>query len=167
MTTQTINQNKTLAAVLHLSVFMKYFFPLGNFLFPMLLWLAKKQDPFVDHHGKNALNFQISTFLYTIFLLAVGAATFLFFGIQFTTDHLWFFHQDSFQVTKFSDALPFFVVIVTVGLLLLGLFVLEIFCVIMAAMNASEGKPYNFPITINFLGSSNDPSEETKNEEIV
>lgn len=41
MTTQIINQNKTLAAVLHLSVFTKYFFPLGNFLFPMLLWLAK------------------------------------------------------------------------------------------------------------------------------
>ncbi len=166
MTTQTIHQNKTLAAILHISVFMKYFFPLGNFLFPMLLWLAKKEDPFVDHHGKNALNFQISTFLYTIFLLAVGAATFLFFGMKFSTENFWFFHHDSFQVTSFSDALPFFVTIVVLGLLLLGLFVLEIFCVIMAAMNASEGKPYNFPLTINFLGSSN-PSEELKTEEIL
>ncbi len=166
MTTQTIHQNKTLAAILHISVFMKYFFPLGNFLFPMLLWLAKKEDPFVDHHGKNALNFQISTFLYTIFLLAVGAATFLFFGMKFSTENFWFFHHDSFQVTSFSDALPFFVTIVVLGLLLLGLFVLEIFCVIMAAMNASEGKPYNFPLTINFLGSSN-PSEELKTEETL
>ncbi|MEO2064182.1 MAG: DUF4870 domain-containing protein [Christiangramia sp.] len=164
MTTQIINQNKTLAAVLHLSVFTKYFFPLGNFLFPMLLWLAKKQDPFVDQHGRNALNFQISTFLYTVFLLAVGAATFFYFGVSMTMDHLWIFHDHHFEVDSFSDALPFFIIIVVLGLLLLGLFVLEIFAVIMAAMNASDGKPYKYPLSINFLGSSSISVDHTKEE---
>lgn len=158
MTTETINQNTTLATVLHLSVFTKYFIPLGNFIFPMLLWLARREDPFVDHHGRNALNFQISTFLYTIFLVAVGAATFLYFGLKFSIGEPFFLEEDSFVIDKFSDALPFFIIISILGILLLGLFVLELFAVINASIKANEGQLYNYPLTINFL-SSEKPDE--------
>jgi len=153
MTNENVNQNKTLATVLHLSVFTKYFIPLGNFIFPMLLWLSRKQDPFVDHHGRNALNFQISTFLYTIFLVAVGAATFVYFGLKFSIGEPFFLEEDSFVIDKFSDALPFFITIGILGILLLGLFVLELFAVINASIKANEGQLYNYPLTINFLGS--------------
>ena len=158
MTTETINQNKTLATVLHLSVFTKYFIPLGNFLFPMLLWLSRKQDPFVDHHGRNALNFQISTFLYTVFIIALGAATFVYFGMKFTIEEPLFLERDSFVVDNFSDALPFIITVGILGLLLLGLFVLELFAVINASIKANEGKMYHYPLTINFL-SSEKPDE--------
>jgi len=164
MTTETINQNKTLATVLHLSVFTKYFIPLGNFIFPMLLWLSRKQDPFVDHHGRNALNFQISTFLYTIFLVAVGAATFVYFGMKFTIREPLFFEQDSFVIDNFSDALPFIITIGIVGLLLLGLFVLELFAVINASIKANEGQPYNYPLTINFLSSEKPDESNHQNQ---
>lgn len=170
MTTENINQNKTLAAVLHLSVFTKYFIPLGNFIFPMLLWLARKQDPFVDHHGRNALNFQISMFLYTIFLVAIGAATFVYFGLKFTMDEPLFFEQDSFVIDNFSDALPFFITVGVLGIILLGLFILELFAVINASLKANEGQLYNYPLTINFLGSenpdeTNHQSNQSKNEQ--
>tara|TARA_B100000929_G_scaffold257929_1_gene220903 strand:- start:257 stop:793 length:537 start_codon:yes stop_codon:yes gene_type:complete len=158
MTTENVNQNKTLATVLHLSVFTKYFIPLGNFIFPMLLWLSRKQDPFVDHHGRNALNFQISTFLYTIFILAVGAVTFVYFGMKFTIGEPLFIEQDSFVVDNFSEALPFIIIIGVLGLLLLGLFVLELFAVINASIKANDGELYNYPLTINFL-SSEKPDE--------
>ncbi|CAL65967.1 DUF4870 domain-containing protein [Christiangramia forsetii] len=169
MTTENVNQNKTLATVLHLSVFTKYFIPLGNFIFPMLLWLSRKQDPFVDHHGRNALNFQISTFLYTIFIVAVGAVTFVYFGMKFTIGEPLFFEQDSFVIDNFSDALPFIITIGILGLLLLGLFVLELFAVINASIKANEGQSYNYPLTINFL-SSEKPDEsnhqnQSKNEQ--
>ncbi|WP_300436292.1 DUF4870 domain-containing protein [Christiangramia sp.] len=169
MTTENVDQNKTLATVLHLSVFTKYFIPLGNFIFPMLLWLSRKQDPFVDHHGRNALNFQISTFLYMIFLLAIGAATFLYFGMKFTIGEPLFFEQDSFVIDKFSDALPFIIIIAILGILLLGLFVLELFAVITASIKANDGELYNYPLTINFLNSEKpdltNHQNQSKNEQ--
>ncbi len=164
MTTETINNNTTLATVLHLSVFTKYFIPLGNFIFPMLLWLSRKQDPFVDHHGRNALNFQISTFLYTIFLVAVGAATFLYFGLKFSIGEPFFLEEDSFVIDKFSDALPFFIIIGILGILLLGLFVLELFAVINASIKANEGQLYHYPLTINFLGSETPDQSNHQNQ---
>ncbi|AVR46084.1 DUF4870 domain-containing protein [Christiangramia fulva] len=153
MTTETINQNRTLATVLHLSVFTKYFIPMGNFIFPLLLWLAKKEDPFVDKNGRNAINFQISLFLYTIFLVTVGAALFLFFGIRFSMIEPFFFEHDHFEVHEFSHAIPFIVSAVILGIIFLGLFILEIFAVIMASIRASEGEIYHYPLTINFIGS--------------
>ena len=170
MTTETINPNKTLATVLHLSVFTKYFIPLGNFIFPMLLWLSRKQDPFVDHHGRNALNFQISMFLYTVFIVAVGAATFVYFGMKFTIGEPLFFESDSFVIDKFSDALPFVTIAGILGIILLGLFILELFAVINASIKANEGQLYNYPLTINFLSSegpdeTNHQSDQSKNEQ--
>ncbi|SDR89455.1 DUF4870 domain-containing protein [Gramella sp. MAR_2010_147] len=164
MTNENVNQNRTLATVLHLSVFTKYFIPLGNFIFPMLLWLSKKQDPFVDHHGRNALNFQISTFLYAIFIVAVGAASFLYFGMKFTIGEPLFFEQDSFVIDEFSDALPFIITIGILGILLLGLFVLELFAVINASIKASEGELYNYPLTINFLSSEKPDEQNHQNQ---
>lgn len=170
MTSATIKDNKTLTTVIHLSVFTKYFIPLGNFIFPMLLWLARRQDPFVDHHGRNALNFQISMFLYTVFILAVGAATFIYFGMRFTIGEPLFFERDSFVIEKFSDALPFFIIAGILGIILLGLFILELFAVINASIKANEGKLYSYPLTINFLGSenpdgNNHQSNQSRNEQ--
>lgn len=159
MTTKTINDNKTLTTVLHLSVFSKYFIPFGNFIFPMLLWLSQRQDPFVDRHGRNALNFQISTFLYMVFLLTVGAVLFVVLGLRKGMEEMFFNGQDSFVVETFSDAMPFLVTGGVIAILLLGLFVLELFAVINASIKANEGKEYTYPLTINFLRS------ETPNED--
>ncbi|QJE98570.1 DUF4870 domain-containing protein [Luteolibacter luteus] len=46
-----------------------------GFLGPLILWLVKKDSsPFVDHHGKEAVNFQISLFIITlcVSVVAVG-----------------------------------------------------------------------------------------------
>jgi uncharacterized Tic20 family protein len=43
-------------------------------LLALVLWLVKRdQSPFVDDHGREALNFQISLTLYTFVLLPVAA----------------------------------------------------------------------------------------------
>lgn len=37
---------------------------ISSFLIPLIIWLVKKDDSkFVDYHGKEALNFQITMFL--------------------------------------------------------------------------------------------------------
>ena len=46
-----------------------------GFLGPLILWLVKKDSsPFVDHHGKEAVNFQLSLFIITlcVSVVAVG-----------------------------------------------------------------------------------------------
>lgn len=47
---------------------------LTGFVGPLILWLVKKDESaFVDHHGKEALNFQI-----TYILVALGAGAVIF-----------------------------------------------------------------------------------------
>src|SRR3546814_19588256 len=37
---------------------------ISSFLIPLIIWLVKKDDSkFIDHHGKEALNFQITMFI--------------------------------------------------------------------------------------------------------
>ncbi|MUP47211.1 DUF4870 domain-containing protein [Gramella sp. BOM4] len=170
MTSSTnINQNRTLATVLHLSVFSQFFIPLGNFIFPTLLWLSRKEDPFVDHHGRSALNFQLSIFLYSVFLIAAGAVTIIFFGLKLSVGEAFYLGDDSFRLDNFSEAVPFIIIISVLGITLFGLFILQIFTVISASISANEGKKYNYPLTINFLGSvdpdTNHHSNQSKNEQ--
>jgi uncharacterized Tic20 family protein len=47
--------------------------PFGNIIGPLVVWLIKRQEmPWVDAHGKESLNFQISLTIYSIgaFILA-------------------------------------------------------------------------------------------------
>ncbi len=40
---------------------------LGGFIIPLVFWLIKKDDhPFIDEHGTESLNFQISTAIYRV-----------------------------------------------------------------------------------------------------
>lgn len=43
---------------------------------PLILWLIRKDDsPFVDDHGREALNFEITLLLYTIGIVVLGIIT--------------------------------------------------------------------------------------------
>ncbi|MCZ6789707.1 MAG: DUF4870 domain-containing protein [Chloroflexi bacterium] len=56
----------------HLSTFSGWFIPLGNILGPLIIWLMKRQEsPFIDAHGKEALNWQISATIYFIVSFAL------------------------------------------------------------------------------------------------
>jgi uncharacterized Tic20 family protein len=53
------------AAIIHISAFSGLIIPFGNIIIPLFLWLIKKNDsPFIDFHGKEAVNFQISVTVY-------------------------------------------------------------------------------------------------------
>ena len=58
---------RNMAVLLHLSAFIGYVIPFGHIGGPLLIWLLKREDsPFIDFHGKEALNFQISMTIYLI-----------------------------------------------------------------------------------------------------
>ena len=58
---------RNIAVLGHLSAFAGYFIPFGNVAGPLIVWLMKREDSsFIDFHGKEALNFQISMTIYAI-----------------------------------------------------------------------------------------------------
>ncbi|MCL6479208.1 MAG: DUF4870 domain-containing protein [Peptococcaceae bacterium] len=70
---QEDSQQRTWAMFCHLGGFAGYFIPFGNIIVPLVLWLMKKdQYPFVEYHGKEALNFNISMTIYVIVSLILA-----------------------------------------------------------------------------------------------
>lgn len=160
------DRDKTVAALLHISTFSKYFFPFGNFIFPLIIWTAKKDDPFVDEHGRRALNFQISIFLYFILLVCLSIAFVFILGFNFGVFDPFSFTHGNHPLENIENPLAIIFTIGFLGMLLLGLFVLEIVCVITAAIKASEGEPYKYPLNINFITPTPVDIYPSKNEQL-
>jgi len=58
---------RTWVMLCHLAVVAGYICALGNIILPLIFWQIKKTEyPFVDEHGKEALNFQISMTIYAL-----------------------------------------------------------------------------------------------------
>ena len=60
------SEEKNWALVCHLAA-LAFFLPFGSIVGPLIIWLIKKDEyPLVEDQGKEALNFQISMFIYKI-----------------------------------------------------------------------------------------------------
>lgn len=95
--------------------------PLG----PLVVWLAKRDaHPFVDAQAKDALNFNLSALLYTVAVFA--------FGFLFT-------------VVTFGLGILFFIPLV------IGVMIAWVVLVVVAAVKASKGELYRYPLTIRFV----------------
>lgn len=58
---------RTWSMLAHLSALCGFIIPLGNIIGPVLVWQIKKHEiPAVVAHAKEALNFQISCFIYLV-----------------------------------------------------------------------------------------------------
>lgn len=144
---------KNIATFTHLSTLTQYFIPFGNYIFPIILWSTKKNESeFVDHNGKQVLNFQLSLLLYSLILLMIAIPSFLisiFKDISFNT----LLNHNDFEISNFNfEANIGFLTAGIVSLLIFGLLKLaEFFLIIYAAIKTSNGENYNYPITIPFI----------------
>lgn len=99
-----------------------------GFLAPLLVWLLKRDEhPFIDHHAKESLNFQL-----TVLLVVLGGAVLA------------------------VPAVIFGILTLGIGLILLvllGLVVLVLWFVlpIVAAVKAGNGEGYRYPVVIRFV----------------
>ncbi|MCA0758243.1 DUF4870 domain-containing protein [Paenibacillus sp. N4] len=60
-------EEKTYGMLCHLLSLSGLIVPFGSIIGPLVIWLIKKdQSHFVDMHGKESLNFQISVAIYSI-----------------------------------------------------------------------------------------------------
>ncbi len=115
-------RNWALAA--HLSTFVGAWLFLA-FVGPLVVWLVKRDDhPFIAHHAKEALNFNLSILLYGVGLgiLAIPVAL----------------------ITLGLGLIPVVLVGVAVAV---GWLVLTI----IAAVNAANGEGYRYPVSIRFV----------------
>ncbi len=86
-TTQQIQDERMWGMFCHLSALAGYIIPLGFILGPVVIWSIKKMEyPFVDDQGKEAINFQISMFIYMIasailIIIVVGILLLIALGI--------------------------------------------------------------------------------------
>jgi uncharacterized Tic20 family protein len=109
------------AMIAHLSALAGLFIGF-NFLGPLLVYLIKKDDdPFIEDQAKEALNFNLSVFLY---LVVLGIATFVL-----------------------TLVLIGLLLIPVIGA---GVIAWVVF-VIVAAVKANGGEAYRYPLTIRFV----------------
>jgi uncharacterized protein len=144
---------KNTAAFTHLSTLSQYIIPFGNYIFPIIIWSTNKdKSEFVNHHGKQTLNFQLSLLVYSLVLALIAIPIFIVTVLKNIPFNEWNDHHDfSFNDFSFGGNGG----MITVGLIAVFLFfcikVAEFFLIIYASIKASNGEKYNYPLTIPFL----------------
>lgn len=157
MDTTITTHQKNVSTFIHLSTFSKWFFPFGNFIAPLILWSAqKRKSAFIDTNGRSAINFQLSILLYMI-AIAVMSIPFIIYQalkIESTNANFHFFDNHFHSNGDIESLSTLFIVMIVAGTLIVGLALFEIINVVSAALKASNGESYRYPLTINFISES-------------
>ena len=150
--TTTANETNT-AALIHLSTLTQYFIPFGNYIFPILIWSAKKKESaFIDVNGKSVLNFQLSMFLYTLITLLISIPIFIYCIFKNVTINEFSDGGDLIIENFNSGNITGIVILAFVAILLFCfLKVIEFILIIYASVKASNGEVYKYPLSISFL----------------
>ncbi len=113
---QELSNNECMwATIVHLSALLGFVLPLLTIIAPLVVWLLKRKEmPFVDEQGKEAINFQLT--------MLIG----------------------------FVICIPLmFILIGFVLAAILG--VLDLIFIIVAAVNANDGKHYRYPFRLELI----------------
>lgn len=144
------NNHHNIATFIHLSTFSRFLIPFGNFIAPLVLWIVNKdKSEFIDEHGKQAINFQISILLYSI-MIGLMTVPFFLFTVFGNIDFIDFNLFDGINL-NISKPTPLFYIGGSLGFLAVIGFILEIIFVIKASLSAKEGEYYKYPLTITFI----------------
>jgi len=145
--------DKNTATFTHLSTLSQYIIPFGNYIFPILIWTSyKDKSEFVNHHGKQTLNFQLSLLLYSLVLALIAIPIFITVFLQNLPMEA-VFNDEDFIIRNFDfqGNIGLITVGVTAVILFVLLKVVEFFLVIYASIKTSNGELYKYPLTIPFI----------------
>jgi len=103
--------------------------PVLSLLGPLAIWLWKRDSSaFIDRHGKEAVNFNISLIIYSISLSILGWIGAILMVVVIG-----------------------FLILIPVAVAAVALFIIWIVVVIKAALAARDGKDYQYPLTFRFI----------------
>lgn len=146
---------KNTGAMIHLSTLTQYFIPFGNFIFPILIWAtSKKESAYIDHHGRQAINFQLSIFLYSLLLCFISIPILIFTIFRniplnaFIENEHFVINSNDFNVENFSASV---VIALTAVFLFIVMKTAEFFLIIYATIKTANGELFRYPMTINFI----------------
>ena len=147
------NSNHTTAAFINLSSLSQYFIPLGNFIFPIIIWSTKKESSeYVNQQGKETINFQLSLFLYTLLLALIAVPIFLVTLFKTINFEMVMENEDLFFENLNFENLSGLIIIGIVAVVILGFMkVAEFFLIIYASVQTSKGENFKYPLTIPFI----------------
>lgn len=92
---------------------------------PLVVWLIRREDPVVEPHAREALNFQLSLLIYFVAGVVVAIlAAITIVGILLS---------------------------VLIGIGLLALFLLELIFALLATIAASKGEMYRYPLNLDLI----------------
>lgn len=148
----TTTNDKNIATVLHLSTLTQYIIPFGNYIFPIVIWSSKKESDFIDDNGKKVMNFQLSMFLYSVLLclIAIPILIYTFFhNVPFEA----IIHHNDVIIDSFDfNHIGGFAVVGILAAFIFGVLkVIEFVLTILAAVKASNGEAYKYPLSIPFF----------------
>ena len=131
------------AAIIHISGLSSLIgVPFGSILGPLITWLIwRDKSQFADENGKEALNLNISMFLYQFLLIVVGLILFL---------------SPIISMAHEADDDPLFILFSLPGIWILfvgfGLvFLLRAVLIIIASIKSSNGEVFRYPLTIRLI----------------
>ena len=156
------NNQNIVAFFTQLSGLAQYAFPFLSIIIPLIIWNTSENKLFIKKHAAEAFNFQLSILIYTI-LLGIASIPFLIYGLGtfFTFNDL--LNGADIEIQNYADAIvPF-----AFGFLFLGILALaktaEFFLIIYAAIVASRGGFFKYPLCIKFIKSSETDVLEVEN----
>ncbi len=131
------------AAIIHISALSSYIgVPFGSILGPLITWMIwRDESHFTDINGKEALNFNLSMLLYQVVAIVIGV-------ILFITPLL------SMGISDNPNPLAMLLSIPGLWIFIGGLSLLTIFrivVIIIAAIKASNGELFHYPLSIKFI----------------
>lgn len=149
---ETTNTKNT-AALIHLSALSQYLIPFGNYILPVVIWSSTKdKSEYINAQGKQAINFQLSLFLYSLVLCLIA------FPILFVTVLKNFRLSSAFnggdwviENFSFSNISGIVAVAIMAGIVFCALKVIEFFLIIYASVKSSNGEDFKYPLTIPFI----------------
>ncbi len=148
----TTTNDKNIATVLHLSTLTQYIIPFGNYIFPIVIWSSKKESDFIDDNGKKVMNFQLSIFVYSVVLclIAIPVLAYTFFH-NMPWEAIINDNEAIIENFNFNKIGGFAIVGIVAGFLFGALKVIEFILTIIAAVKASNGESYKYPLSIPFF----------------
>ncbi|MEM7622616.1 MAG: DUF4870 domain-containing protein [Planctomycetota bacterium] len=120
--------DRTYAMLLHLSLLVHLVLPVIAIIVPLVMWKSREdRSPFVDDHGREVVNFQITMVLYSVLLPAIATVIVaLTCGVGFI-------------LLPIAVAVPY---------------VLGVVGMILGAIASNRGEYFRYPMTLRLIASA-------------
>lgn len=147
------NNQSIVAFFTHLSSLLQYTIPFFSIIIPLIIWSTADKKVIVKNHAAEVFNFQLSILIYTVILGALAIPFLLYgFGSLFTWEE--FLAGADVNFNNYSQAIA----PLSFGLIFLSILFLakaaEFFLIIYAAVTASRGGFFKYPLCMKFIKST-------------